>query len=256
MKTKPSLPLLTVNQLAKLANVTRRTLHYYDEVGLLKPSQVGENGYRYYGEDTLLRLQQIMLYRELDMPLENILRIIERDDFDVVAALERHRSELRKRIERMERLCVTVENTIQHLKGKQKMSHQQLFEPFSDEQQEAYAEQAMQLYDPAVVKTSMKKWKNYNAAEKERIMKESGEIYLEFQHLRSKGADAPEVQMCVERWRRNIEYFWTPNEAQLLGLATGYVDDPSFRATFDKIDPQLAPFIREAVEVYIQGKKK
>ena len=77
--------MFTVKQLSKMAGITPRTLHYYDEIGLLKPSRVGDNGYRYYGEDALLRLQQILLYRELDMPLEDIKEIMGRRDFDVPA---------------------------------------------------------------------------------------------------------------------------------------------------------------------------
>jgi DNA-binding transcriptional MerR regulator len=69
--------MFTVKQLSKMAGITPRTLHYYDEIGLLKPSRVGDNGYRYYGEESLLRIQQILLYRELDMPLENIKKIKE-----------------------------------------------------------------------------------------------------------------------------------------------------------------------------------
>lgn len=248
--------MLTVKQLAKIAGVTPRTLHYYDEIGLLKPSQVGQNGYRYYGDDALLRLQQILLYRALDMPLEKIKRIMGRRDFDVVAALERHREELRKRITTLERLCVTVEDTIQHLQGKKTMSNQQLFAAFCEEQQEAYTQEALQSYDPATVKASLKKWKSYTAADKDRIAAEGNAVYHDFLRLLPKGADAPEVQACVERWRRHIEYFWTPNEAQLLGLVNSYNDDPRFKTNFDKIDPALAPFMREAVQIYVANKKR
>jgi DNA-binding transcriptional MerR regulator len=80
--------MFTVKQLSKLAGVTPRTLHHYDDIDLLKPSRIGDNGYRYYDEDALLRLQQILFYRELDMPLEDIKRIMAESCFDVLAALE------------------------------------------------------------------------------------------------------------------------------------------------------------------------
>jgi len=80
--------MFTVKQLSKLAGVTPRTLHHYDAIGLLKPSQMGKNGYRYYNEDSLLRLQQILFYRELDMRLEDIKKIVIRRDFDVTGALQ------------------------------------------------------------------------------------------------------------------------------------------------------------------------
>jgi DNA-binding transcriptional MerR regulator len=246
--------MFTVKQLSRLAGVTPRTLHYYDEIGLLKPSQVGDNGYRYYGEEAMVRLQQILLYRELDMPLENIKTLMGRRDFDVLSALESHKSELHKRAARMERLIATVDLTILHLKGKQTMSQKQYFEGFSDEQQAAYEKEAMQMYDPETVKAANKKWKGYTAAEKQRIGEEGNAVYEGFLQAMPKGPASPEAQACVARWRQHMEYFWVPNEAQLLGLADGYNDDPRFKANFDKIHPDLAAFLREAVRVYVKDK--
>ena len=164
--------MFTVKKLSRLAGITPRTLHYYDEIGLLKPTRVGDNGYRYYGDEALLRLQQILFYRQLDMPLDSIKKIMGRRDFDVMSALESHKQELRKRIAQMERLVTTVDNTILHLKGKKDMSQIQLFAAFSEEQQAEYEQEAMRLYDPAIVKVSNKKWKSYTAAEKQRIADE------------------------------------------------------------------------------------
>src|SRR5690606_29060250 len=157
--------MLTVKQLSKLAGITRRTLHYYDEIGLLKPSRIGDNGYRYYGEEALLRLQQILLYRELDLPLADIQEIMGRRDFDIVKALETHRDELAQRIAQLERLRTTVDDTILHLKGKKQMSQKQFFKGFTDTEQEEYERQAMERYDPETVRTSGKKWKGYSAAD-------------------------------------------------------------------------------------------
>ena len=136
--------MFSVKQLSKLAGITPRTLHYYDEIGLLKPSEVGANGYRYYGDESLLQLQQILLYRELDFPLEEIKQITTRPGFDVLSALESHKTHLRRRIAHLERLVTTVDDTLQHLKGKKEMSQKQLFEPFSEEQQAEYEKEAMQ----------------------------------------------------------------------------------------------------------------
>jgi DNA-binding transcriptional MerR regulator len=245
----------TVKQLSDLAGVSARTLHYYDEIGLLKPSRVGGNGYRYYGEEALLRLQQILFYRELDMPLDDIRKILRRRDFDVMGTLESHKAELRKRLARLARLMATVDDTLLHLKGKKEMSQKQLFEAFSDEQQAEYEKEAMQMYDPAIVKASNKRWKNYTAAEKQRIGEEGNAAYEAILQAMPKGAASPEAQAGVERWRRHMEYFWTPNDDQLLGLVEGYNTDPRFKAKFDKIDPKLAEFMREAVKVYV-GKRK
>ena len=243
--------MLTVKQLSKIAGVTPRTLHHYDEIGLLKPSRIGDNGYRYYGEEALLKLQQILFYRELDIPLDDIKKIMGRRDFDVVGALHSHKEALQKQASRLNRLLATVDNTINHLKGVKEMSNKQLFEAFSDEQQAEYEKEVMQKYDPATVKASVKKWKSYTDAEKQRIGTEGNAIYLDFVDAISKSAESPDAQACVERWRKHIEYFWIPKDEQLLGLANSYNDDPRFKANFDKIHPKLAGFILEAVKVYV-----
>ena len=247
--------MFTVKQLSKMAGITPRTLHYYDEIGLLKPSRVGENGYRYYGDDALLRLQQVLLYRELDLPLEDIKQIMGRRDFDILSALEQHKEQLRKRMARMERLIGTVDETILHLKGKKAMSPKQIFDVFNEEQQAEYEKEAMQMYDPEVVKASYKKWNSYSKAEKQRIGDEGNAVYQDLIQAMPRGAASPEAQACVERWRRHMDYFWTPNLEQLVGLAQGYNNDPRFKANFDKVHPNLAAFMLEAVTVYVNARK-
>jgi len=247
--------MFTVKQLSQLAGVTPRTLHHYDEIGLLKPSRVGNNGYRYYGEESALRLQQILFYRELDIPLDDIKKIMGRRDFDVLGALQSHKEALRKQVERLNRLLDTVDNTIDHLKGNKTMSEKGLFEGFTEEEQEKYALEAEQMYDPEIVRASNRRWKSYSAAKKEGILAEGKAIYLDMIAAMPKGADSTEVQGIVERWRRHMDYFWTPNLDQLLGLADGYNDDPRFKANFDAMHPQLAGFMREAVTIYVDRKK-
>jgi len=243
--------MFTVKQLSKLAGVTPRTLHHYDAIGLLKPSRVGDNGYRYYGEDALLRLQQILFYRELDIPLDDIKRIMAESRFDVLGALQGHKDALNKQVSRLNRLINTVDNTINHLKGKDIMSEKQYFEGFTEEEQEKYALEAEQMYDPETVRESNRKWKAYSAAKKEAILQEGKAIYTDMIAAMPKGADSPEAQGIVERWRKHMDYFWTPKFDQLLGLANGYNDDPRFKANFDKMHPQLAEFMRGAVKMYV-----
>jgi DNA-binding transcriptional MerR regulator len=247
--------MFTVKQLSKLAGVTPRTLHHYDAIGLLKPSQIGDNGYRYYGEQSLLHLQQILFYREMGLPLEEIARIMGRRDFELVSALESHKTELNKRIERLERLIETVDTTISHLKGEINMSKKQLFAAFSEEEQEKYAAEAEAKYDPATVRESQRKWKSYTAADKQRIADEGNQVYADLAAAMPQGADSAAVQTIVERWRRHMDYFWTPNLDQLLGLAEMYNDDPRFKANFDNFDPNLAAFMKDAVTVYVKNKK-
>jgi MerR family transcriptional regulator, thiopeptide resistance regulator len=248
--------MYTVKQLSQLAGVTPRTLHHYDEIGLLKPSRVGENGYRYYGEESVLRLQQILFYRELDMPLEDIKKIMGRRDFDVLGALYSHKEALQKQVTRLNRLITTVDNTIHHLKGTTIMSEKGLFEGFSEDQQEQYAAEAEKMYDPETVRESNSKWKAYSPAKKEAILAEGKAIYTDMIAAVPKGASSPEVQAIVERWRKHMDYFWTPDLEQLQALANGYNDDPRFKTNFDKMHPQLAEFMREAVKFYVANQKK
>lgn len=247
--------MLTVKQLAKLAGVTPRTLHHYDSIGLLKPSHIGSNGYRYYDEDAVLHLQQILFYRELDMPLEDIKKIMGRREFDVLEALQGHRKALTRQVSRLDRLIETVDQTILHLKGKAAMNEQDFFRGFTPEEEEKYSQEAMQMYDPEIVKGSVKKWKSYSAAQKEKIGAEGKAVYSDLLAAMPKGPASAEAQAAVERWRRHIEYFWKPNEAQLLGLVDGYNNDPRFRANFDKLSPKLAEFMREAVKIYVEKRK-
>jgi MerR family transcriptional regulator, thiopeptide resistance regulator len=186
------------------------------------------------------------------MPLQDIKKILDKGNFDVLDALERHKNELLKRKIKLETIINTVDHTILHMKGMQPMSKNQLFEGFSDEQQTEYAQEAIEMYNPDIVKAANKKWKNYTTSEKQRIGEEGNQVYLGFLQAIDKGPESPEAQACVESWRRHMDYFWTPNDEQLWELAEGYNNDPRFKANFDKIHPNLAEFVREAVRVYLK----
>lgn len=121
----------TVKRVAAMSGVSVRTLHFYDETGLLKPAYVGANGYRFYEEPQLLMLQQILFYRELGFELKQIKQIVGRADFEKVAALQSHRKVLQKDLARTRRLIETIDKTIQHLKGIKKMKGEQMFVGFS-----------------------------------------------------------------------------------------------------------------------------
>ena len=248
--------MFTVKQLSTLAGVTPRTLHHYDQIGLLKPSQIGENGYRYYGEDAALRLQQILFYRELGLPLDDIKKIMGRRDFDVLAALENHKAEIQKRTVRLQRLIETVDNTISYLKGQKIMDNKQIFYGFTPEEEEKYAREAEQMYDPKIVRESNRKWKAYGKQKQQSILDEGKKIYVEMIAVMPNGASSPEAQALVERWRAHMDYFWTPSLEQLSSLAEMYVNDPRFRANFDAMDTQLADFMLEAVTFYVANQKK
>ena len=121
----------TVKQVAAMSGISVRTLHFYDETGLLKPADHGPNGYRLYEEPQLLTLQQILFYRELGFELKQIKQILGRPDFEKVAALESHRQVLQKDLTRTRALVETIDKTIEHLKGTKKMKSEEMFAGFT-----------------------------------------------------------------------------------------------------------------------------
>lgn len=247
--------MLTVKQLSQLAHITPRTLRYYDQIGLLLPDTMGENGYRYYSGASLLKLQQILFYRELDMPLEQIKEIMKRNDYNLTQALEEHKNQLGKRIKRLEKLIATVDLTLNLIQGEEIMDKKVLFDAFNEEEEAKMEQEALQMYDPDTVKESYKKWRTYSDAEKQKIGDEGNAVYQGFLEAMSKGPDSPEAQACVVRWRQHMNYFWMPNTEHLLGLANLYNDDPRFRKNFDKIHPELADFVRKAVTIYVKNQE-
>jgi len=134
----------TVKELAQLSGVSVRTLHFYDEIGLLKPAHVGENQYRYYNEEELLALQQILFFRELGFELKKIRSIMSRSGFDRIEALQAHREVLLKERMRMGKLIATIDHTLDKLKGghrmKSKMKDADLYQGFAPEKQAEYEE--------------------------------------------------------------------------------------------------------------------
>lgn len=245
----------TVKQLAQLAGVSIRTLHHYDEIGLLTPPVIGANGYRYYDERSALRLQSILFYRELDFPLDAIKAVLDRPDFDALTALQEQRSALETKLGRLHRLITTIDQTIRHLKGEKPMSTKQLFAGLSPEQEKKYTDEAAKRWGEKGVRASVAKYNACSTEKKAQIAAEGEAIYRDLLAVMPQGPASPVVQACIERWRRHIEHFWTPNDGQCLALATGYRDDPAFRKTYDAIHPELAPFMVEAVKAYVDARR-
>ena len=243
----------TVRQLARLAGVTARTLHYYDQIGLLKPSGHGDNGYRYYDDESVLRLQQIRFYRELDLSLAEIRTVLDQPDFDALRALESHRRALEARAARLDGLIHTVDRTIKHLKGETRMTDQEMFVGFDAETQKRYEEEASRRWGEERVKESNRRWNSYSPQEKARIMAEGGANYRDLVQYIGQDPARPEVQAIIARWHQHLHYFYTPNRQVLQGLGQAYSQDPDFRATFTKIDANLPDFLSRAIEVYCAG---
>ena len=240
----------TVRQLADLAGVTPRTLHYYDEIGLLRPSFIGNNGYRYYDEAAAWRLQQILFFREMGMGLDKIRIAVDSPDFDVEAALGRHREALQDRVGRLENLIDTIDKTIMHLRGQRAMSAKELFEGFDNETQARYEEEVAEKYGSHLVEESRRRWKGYAREDRERIMAEGGSIYRDLAMITDRDPAGAEVQAAIGRWHENIRAFYEPTPEIMRGLAQAYEEHPEFAAFYEAIHPDLPGFLRRAIEIY------
>jgi DNA-binding transcriptional MerR regulator len=248
--------MYTIKQLADISGVTPRALRHYHKIGLLEPTEIAENGYRHYGEAALYRLQQILFYRQLGMRLDEIKSILGSDDFDILAALPDHRSALLAEVKRLRRLIRTIDNTTRTLEGAVKMEPKRLFEGFSEEEQEQLAAEASSRWDAQTVGQSNQRWKGYSGEKKRRILEEGRALYADLAAARPKGAGSPEVQKIMKRWRDHLEYFWSPTDDQLLGLANLYNEDPRFRENYEEVAPGLAEFMRQAVKVFVKGRRR
>jgi DNA-binding transcriptional MerR regulator len=245
----------SIKEIADLAGVTTRTLRFYDEIGLLNPAGIGSNGYRLYDQESLLRLQQILFFRELEVPLDEIRLIMISPDFHLVGALEKHRISLEARSKRLARLITTVENTIATIKGKMKMDNKQLFEGFDETQ---YEEETRQRWGKTPqYQESQKKWAGYSKEQKDAIKIEGGQIAVRMvgkdAHL---SPDDPDVQKAVGDYHAYInKYFYTCDPEFLRNLSEMWVADERFAINYERIREGGAEFVREAVTIFCNKQK-
>lgn len=245
----------TVKQVSQLAEVSVRTLHYYDEIGLLHPTKVGENGYRYYDDAALYRLQQILFYREIGLELMQIKEVLSSPNFDLLAALRSHRAVLEEKIKRLHELVNTVDATIMHLAGEVEMSTDRLFTGFTEEKQKYYERVARLQFGPDRVNESIKRWNGYSEAEREAVRQEGGQVYLDLVAAMESGRapQSGEVQAIIERWANHIRYFYEPDLDVMRGLGEAYRTSPDFVAFFEKIHPDLPNYLGEAINQYVDN---
>jgi DNA-binding transcriptional MerR regulator len=251
----------TVNELATIAGVSVRTLHYYDEIGLLKPRTRSDSGYRLYGEKELRKLQQILFFREFDFPLMEIAATIDSPDFDPVESLSNHRVVIEKRMDRLSTLLDTIDKTIKEYKGEHTMlTDKELYEGLTPEQAEKYTKEAERLFDPEIVKNVNKKIRGWSKEKWNSVKSEGQGIYEELGALLEKtSASSEETQKVIARHHAHIERFFEAPFEVYRGLGAGYADHPDFRAFYDHIKPGLADYIKEAIDCYcdyVLGKKK
>jgi DNA-binding transcriptional MerR regulator len=246
----------TVKQLAELAGVSVRTLHLYDELGLLKPSVRTEAKYRLYGQQELLRLQQILFYKELDIPLQEIRDILDDPDFDLIKALEGHRSALKKRRERLGALLSTIDKTIYKLKGG-KMKDEELYEGLPKEKADAWRSEAIEKYGEEAVLRSEKSLKSLGKDGLEALKAESEAIRNDLVSLVNTDPYGQQVQELIARHYATIEKYWgrAPGAEGYRGLAQLYVNDERFTLVNGKPNREYALFMQKAMDYYAEGLK-
>jgi len=240
----------TIKQIANLAGVTTRTIRYYDEIGLLKPVEIRRNGYRYYDHSSLLVLQQIMYFRELDLPLEDIREILNRPDFELMDALKKHRLSLQNQQNRLERLLRTIDQTIDSLKGMGEMSEKDYFKGFDNS---VYEDEVRARWDnTSYYVQSQQKWANYTPQQQEEIKMRGGQL---INAMVGKDSDAKpgdqNIQQAVDNYYKYLnQYFYTCDLVFFRGLSDMWVADPRFAANYERVRPGGAAFVREAVHYY------
>ena len=247
----------TVKALADLAGVTPRTLRWYDQTGLLKPLRTTEAGYRLYGPKQLDRLQDILFYRELGLDLASIRTILDDPAFDRQAALQSHLTELKARRARLDELILTVQRTIDNIKGGTKMTDQEKFEAFKRNavaaMEAAHGAESRQKYGDAEVDRANACVLALTQEEYEAWKALGGEIHAALAAAVGAGADpaGPEGQRIAQLHRRWLSYSWEAYTPQAhAGLAELYVSDPRFTAYYDREVSGCAAFLRDAVRAY------
>ncbi len=248
----------TVQALAKLAGVSGRTLRYYDNIGLLKPSYVNESGYRIYRREQLDRLQQILFFRELDIPLQEIAAALDAPDYDREQTLRQHREELLRRRDRTDALIHTIDRTIQDQRGEKEMSDNEKFEAFKqnlvDENERKYGAEIREKYGEQAVAESNARMMNLSREQYDEMQALSGGILTALESAVESGENPKGVRgkEIAEMHRRWLGYTWPKYSREAhIGLGNMYVDDERFTAYYDGNVPGCARFLRDAIAAHM-----
>jgi MerR family transcriptional regulator, thiopeptide resistance regulator len=241
----------TVGTVARMAGITVRTLHHYDEIGLLKPGGRSDAGYRRYADADLERLQRILFFRELGFGLDQIKDVMSDGNADAVAHLRRQHAMLLDRIGRLQRMAVAVEKALEARTMGISLTPEERFEVFGDHDPDEYAAEVEERWgDTDAYRESQRRAARYTKADWERI-KAQGQAAIEHVVAAMRAgspADSPEAMDGAEAHRRQIdEAFYALSYEGHVGLAEMYLADPRFTATYEKIAPGLAQYLHDAI---------
>lgn len=250
-----------VKEVADMVGISVRTLHHYDEIGLLRAEHVSPAGYRYYTDRDLERLQQILFFKELDFNLQEIKHIIDSPGFDRRHALETHKELLMQKKKRLERIINSVEKTLESIEGGITMNNKEMFEGFDmteiEKHKERYAEETERRYGESdAYKESQRKTSKYTKEDWARVMGKASDIYGKLAAMMDRSPADPEVQQMIDQWRQHItDSFYNCTPEIFRGLAEMYVADERFTANIDKFGTGLAQFMSKAMSIYCDNLK-
>lgn len=244
-----------MREVARLSGVSVRTLHHYDAVGLLKPARVGENGYRWYGREELLRLQQILFHRELEFPLEAIAAVLKAPDFDRIAALRGHREKLAAQARRYDRLLATLDRTLADLEQERDMDAKKLYDGFAPEKQGEYEAWLVDRYGgdmPARIEATKTRMKGWGRGDYESVKAEGEAVEAALARAMAAGlpTDSEAVQALIARHHAWVSRSWTPDGTAYAGLADLYLEHPDFRAHYDRAAAGLVDYLAAGMRVF------
>jgi DNA-binding transcriptional MerR regulator len=247
----------TIKEVSELSGVSARALRFYDEIGLLNPASIGENGYRYYENEQLLLLQQILFYRELGFELSAIKKIFADQKFDKAAALRSHRDVLLKQSVRTSELISTIDRTLAHLSGSTSIKENEMYQGFDPKKQAEYEKEIIDLYGDSgreKIEESRRNTSGWSMSNYEDVQREYDELHREFTSALIQGAaaDSNEVQGLVKKHHANVSKFWKPNRAQYIGLGEMYCAHGDFRKMYDGFHPQLAEYLSAAIKIWAE----
>jgi len=250
----------TVKQLAEMSGVSVRTLHHYDAIGLLKPARVGANGYRYYGRDELLRLQQVLFHRELGLTLEEIRRVLDAPGFDRAGALKDHRRKLEADIRRRRRLLRTIDDTLAALERDTPLKETAMYKGFDAERQAAHERELVERHGPQMqdrldrARAGRAEWRpaDHDAMQAEQEAIEAGMARALATGL---PIDGDEVTTLMRRHHEWVTRNWNSpvTAAAFSGLAAMYAADDRFQAHYDDRQPGLAEYMTLAMTRFAQA---
>ena len=241
----------TVSEAAGLARVSVRTLHHYDEIGLVSPARRSAAGYRLYGRDDLERLQQVLFFRELGFSLDEIRKALDEPGFDRTEALVMQRELLTAKAEHLKAMIGTLDKAIEAQQKGIAMDEKDLFDVFGDEDPAQYEDEARERWgDTDAFKESRRRAKSYSKEDRLRIKADQDAVEAEFAEamLAGRAPDSPEAMALAERARLGIDQAFYPCSHEMhRDLGTMYVADPRFAKHYDDRAPGLARYVCDAI---------